>query len=160
MLFNPTTFQCSTYKRFNATATIERFEELEVWKTARKLINRVYEHTQQEPFAKDFGLRDQIQRASVSVMSNIAEGFESRTQSIFVDHLGRARGSAGKVRAQLYVASDQGYLSDAEFEATYDLADKASRQLFRLIQYLESKPNASRVQEKSVEYQINLDTPE
>jgi hypothetical protein len=64
------------------------------------------------------------------------------------------------VRAQLYVASDQGYLSDAEFEATYDLADKASRQLFRLIQYLESKPNASRVQEKSVEYQINLDTPE
>ncbi|WP_251964065.1 four helix bundle protein [Salinibacter ruber] len=145
-------------------ATIERFEELEVWKTARKLTKRVYEHTQQEPFAKDFGLRDQIQRASVSVMSNIAEGFESRTQSIFVDHfvdhLGRARGSAGKVRAQLYVASDQGYLSDAEFEATYDLADKASRQLFRLIQYLESKPNASRVQEKSVEYQINLDTPE
>ncbi len=141
-------------------ATIERFEELEVWKTARKLTNRVYEHTQQEPFAKDFGRRDQIQRASVSVMSNIAEGFESRTQSIFVDHLGRARGSAGEVRAQLYVASDQGYLSDAEFEATYDLADKASRQPFRLIQYLESKPNASRVQEKSVEYQINLDTPE
>ena len=126
-------------------ATIERFEKLEVWKTARKLTNRVYKHTQQEPFAKDFGRRDQIQRASVSVMSNIAEGFESRTQSIFVDHLGRARGSAGEVRAQLYVASDQGYLSDAEFEATYDLADKASRQLFRLIQYLESKPNASRV---------------
>ncbi|CAM3262273.1 four helix bundle protein [Salinibacter ruber] len=129
-------------------ATIERFEKLEVWKTARKLTNRVYKHTQQEPFAKDFGRRDQIQRASVSVMSNIAEGFESRTQSIFVDHLGRARGSAGEVRAQLYVASDQGYLSDAEFEATYDLADKASRQLFRLIQYLESKPNASRVREK------------
>ncbi|ABC43748.1 conserved hypothetical protein [Salinibacter ruber DSM 13855] len=141
-------FQRSTCKRFNAMATIERFEKLEVWKTARKLTNRVYKHTQQEPFAKDFGRRDQIQRASVSVMSNIAEGFESRTQSIFVDHLGRARGSAGEVRAQLYVASDQGYLSDAEFEATYDLADKASRQLFRLIQYLESKPNASRVREK------------
>jgi four helix bundle protein len=141
-------------------ATIERFEDLDVWKTARTLTNRVYEHTRQEPFSKDFGLRDQIQRASVSVMSNIAEGFESRTQSIFVDYLGHARASAGEVRAQLYVAHDQSYLSDAEFETTYDLADKASRQLFRLIQYLKSKPNASRVQERGVEYQINLDAPE
>lgn len=141
-------------------ATIERFEELEVWKTARKLTNRVYEHTRQEPFSKDFGLRDQIQRASVSVMSNIAEGFESRTQSIFIDHLGWARGSAGEVRAQLYVAYDQDYLSDTDFETTCDLADKAFRQLFRLIQYLESEPNASRVQENGTQYQVNLDAPE
>jgi len=141
-------------------ATIERFEDLDVWRTARKLANRVYEHTRQEPFSKDFGLRDQIQRAAVSIMSNIAEGFESRTQSIFVDDLGHARASAGEVRAQLYVASDQDYLSGPEFEVTYDLADKASRQLFRLIQYLNSKPNASRVQERGVEYQINLDAPE
>jgi len=141
-------------------ATIERFEDLDVWRTARKLTNRVYEHTRQEPFSKDFGLRDQIQRAAVSIMSNIAEGFESRTQSIFVDDLGHARASAGEVRAQLYVASDQDYLSDPEFEVTYDLADKASRQLFRLIQYLNSKLNASRVRERGVEYQINLDAPE
>jgi len=139
-------------------ATIERFEDLDVWQTARELTNRVYDHTRQEPFSKDFGLRDQIQRASVSVMSNIAEGFESRTQSIFVDHLGRARGSAGEVRAQLYVAYDQDYLSGAEFEPTYDLADKASRQLFKLIQHLKSRPNASRIQEGSVEYEIDLDT--
>jgi len=139
-------------------ATIERFEDLDVWQTARELTNRVYDHTRQEPFSKDSGLRDQIQRASVSVMSNIAEGFESRTQSIFVDHLGRARGSAGEVRAQLYVAYDQDYLSDAEFEPTYDLADKASRQLFKLIQHLKSRPNASRIQEGSVEYEIDLDT--
>ena len=141
-------------------ATIERFEDLDVWRTARKLTNRVYEHTRQEPFSKDFGLRDQIQRAAVSIMSNIAEGFERRTQSIFVDDLGHARASAGEVRAQLYVASDQDYLSDPELEVTYDLADKASRQLFRLIQYLNSKPNTSRVQERGVEYQINLDAPE
>ena len=141
-------------------ATIERFEDLDVWRTARKLTNRVYEHTRQEPFSKDFGLRDQIQRAAVSIMSNIAEGFESRTQSIFVDDLGHARASAGEVRAQLYVASDQDYLSDPEFEVTYDLADKASRQLFQLIQYLNSKLNASRVRERGVEYQINLDAPE
>lgn len=141
-------------------ATIERFEDLDVWQTARKLTNRVYEHTRQEPLSKDFGLRDQIQRASVSIMSNIAEGFESRTQNIFVDHLGRARGSAGEVPAQLYVAHDQGYLSGPEFEVTYDIADKASRQLFRLIQYLDSKPNASRIKEKSIQYQIDLDPPE
>ena len=138
--------------------TIERFEDLDVWQTARELTNRVYDHTRQEPFSKDFGLRDQIQRASVSVMSNIAEGFESRTQNIFVDHLGRARGSAGEVRAQLYVARDQGYLADAEFETIYDLADQASRQLFRLIQYLKSRPNVSRIQEGLVEYEIDLDT--
>ncbi len=90
-------------------------------------------------------------------MSNIAEGFESRTQSVFVDYLGRARGSAGEVRAQLYVALDQGYTSKSEFETTYQLAEVASRQLFRLIEYLKSRPNASRIQEESVAYQIDLD---
>ena len=141
-------------------ATIERFEDLDVWQTARTLTNRVYDHTRQAPFSKDFGLRNQVQRASVSIMSNIAEGFESRTQSVFVDHLGRARGSAGEVRAQLYVARDQEYISVSEFEETYDLADKVSRQLFKLIQYLKSRPNASRIQENSVEYEIDLDATE
>ena len=93
-------------------------------------------------------------------MSNIAEGFESRTQSIFVDYLGRARGSAGEVRAQLYVALDQGYLSEPEFETTHQLVETTSRQLFRLVEYLKSRPNASRVQEESVGYQIDLDEPE
>lgn len=93
-------------------------------------------------------------------MSNIAEGFESRTQSVFVDYLGHARGSAGEVRAQLYVARDQEYISGSEFDETYDLADKASRQLFKLIQYLQSQPNASRIQENSVEYKIDIDAME
>jgi len=141
-------------------ATVERFEDLDVWQNARSLTNRIYEHTQEEPFASDYGLRDQIQRASVSIMSNIAEGFESRTQSVFVDYLGRARGSAGEVRAQLYVALDQEYLSESEFEETYNLVETTSRQLFRLIQYLKSTPNASRVQEKSTAYKIDLDNRE
>ncbi len=141
-------------------ATIQRFEELDVWQNARTLTNRIYDYTQEGPFAKDFGLRDQIQRAAVSVMSNIAEGFESRTQSVFVDYLGHARGSAGEVRAQLYVAHDQDYLSDSEFDDAYDLADKVSRQLFKLIQYLKSRPNSSRIQEGTVEYEINLDARE
>jgi len=141
-------------------ATVERFEDLDVWQNARELTNHVYQHTRQEPFSKDFGLRDQIQRAAVSVMSNIAEGFESRTQSVFVDYLGRARGSAGEVRAQLYVALDQGYISKSEFETTYQLVETTSRQLFRLIEYLRSRPNASRVQEESVAYQLDLDGSE
>ena len=138
-------------------ATVERFEDLDVWQNARKLTNRIYKHTRQDPFAKDFGLRDQIQRAAVSVMSNIAEGFESRTQSVFVDYLGHARGSAGEVRAQLYVALDQGYISESEFESSHQLIETISRQLFRLIEYLKSRPNASRIQEENVAYRIDLD---
>ena len=141
-------------------ATVERFEDLDVWQNARELTNHIYQHTRQEPFSKDFGLRDQIQRAAVSVMSNIAEGFESRTQSVFIDYLGHARGSAGEVRAQLYVALDQGYISKSEFETAYKLAETISRQLFRLIEYLKSRPNASRVQEGNVVYRINLDESE
>jgi four helix bundle protein len=141
-------------------ATVERFEDLDVWQNARQLTNHVYDHTWEGSFSKDFGLRDQIQRTTVSVMSNIAEGFESRTQSVFVDYLGRARGSAGVVRAQLYVALDQGYISDSEFETTYQLVETTSRQLFRLIEYLKSRPNASRIQEESVTYQIDFEDSE
>lgn len=90
-------------------------------------------------------------------MSNIAEGFGSRTQSLFVDLLGRARGSAAEVQSQLYVAHDLGYIEESEFDDVYDLADKASRQLYRLIQHLESQPNASRIQENRITYDIDLD---
>ncbi len=137
-------------------ATIERFEDLDVWQTARALTNRVYEHTRQDPFAKDFGLRDQIQRAAVSVMSNIAEGFESRTQAVFIDLLGRARGSAAEVRSQLYIALDQAYIAQDQFDTTYDLAEKASGQIYRLMKYLDARPNASRVREDQTAYRIDL----
>jgi four helix bundle protein len=133
-------------------ATVERFEDLEVWKTARRLTNRVYALSREGAFSRDFGLRDQIRRAAVSVMSNVAEGFESRTQRLFIDLLGRARGSAGEVRAQLYVALDAGYIPRDAFDATYDLADKAARQSYRLMAYLESRPNTSRVREDATPY--------
>jgi four helix bundle protein len=141
-------------------ATVERFEDLDVWQNARTLTNRVYEHTRQEPFSKDFGLRDQIRRASISIMSNIAEGFESRTQRVFIDYLGHARGSAGEVRAQLYVARDQEYISESDFDTSYGIVETVSRQLFRLIEYLKSRPNASRVQEEGTAYHIDLDETE
>lgn len=119
--------------------TITRFEEIEAWKTARELTRRIYEVSNQGAFARDFGLRDQMHRASVSILSNIAEGFESRTRPLFIDYLGRARASAGELRAQLYVAQDVGYLDKPTFALLYDQVDKCSRQLSRLITYLEKR---------------------
>lgn len=77
--------------------TISRFEEIEAWKTARELTNLIYKFSSQGEISRDFGLRDQIRRASVSVMNNIAEGFESQTQAQFIRYLGIAKTSAGEV---------------------------------------------------------------
>ena len=95
---------------------ITRFEDIQAWQTARQLTNMVYGLSNQTGFNRDFGLRDQIRRASVSVMSNIAEGFESRTDIQFINFLGMARASAGEVRAQLYIASDQKYITEEQFK--------------------------------------------
>ena len=119
-------------------ATIERFEDIVAWQTARGLTQLVYSLSNRGSFAQDWGLRDQMRRAAVSVLSNIAEGFESRPQSLFIDYLGRAKGSAGELRAQAYVALDAGYLTSAEFEQVFDQVDKCSRQLSRFIQYLKA----------------------
>ncbi len=134
--------------------TITRFEEIEAWKTARELTRFVYRLTGQGVFARDFGLRDQIQRASVSVMSNIAEGFESRTQKQFILFLGHAKASAGEVRAQLYIARDLDYISEDEFSQAFQLAERASRQLARFIAYLEAHPRSRRVRESQAEYNV------
>ena len=86
--------------------TVSRFEDLECWKTARELVSLVYKYSEEGGMAKDYGFRNQICRAAVSVMSNIVEGFESQTRSKFMDYLGHAKASAGEVRPQLYVALD------------------------------------------------------
>src|SRR5689334_10266461 len=95
--------------------TIRRFEEIEAWQTARELTRLVYALSNKGAFARDYGLRDQMRRASVSILSNIAEGFESRTRLLFIEYLGRAKASAGELRAQSYVALDAGYLTQSEF---------------------------------------------
>jgi len=102
----------------------------------------------------EFGLRDQMRRAAVSIMSNIAEGFESQTQAMFIKYPAYAKGSAGELRAQLYIARDQGYLTDEEFNTTFSFAEICSKQLARFIQYLESQPNARRVREEGVTYNV------
>ena len=134
--------------------TITRFEDIEAWKTARELTRMIYALTEQGKFAKDFGLKNQIQRASVSVMSNIAEGFESRTQAQFLEYLGRSKASSGEVRCQLYIALDLDYLTEEHFKKAFDLADKSSRQIARFMGYLESHPQSRRVNEEVEEYEI------
>ena len=132
--------------------TISRFENIEAWKTARQLTNLIYDLSDQGTFSKDFGLRDQIRRAAVSVRSNIAEGFESHTQPLFINFLGRAKASSGEVRAQLYVALDRNYITNEQFESARDVAEKTSRQIHRFMAYLETQPNVRRVKEDHVEY--------
>jgi four helix bundle protein len=133
---------------------INQFEAIQAWQTARELTNRVYVFTNQADFNHDFGLKDQIRRAVISVMSNIAEGFESRTNVQFINYLGLARASAGEVRAQLYIAFDQGYLTEDKFKETYALAEKCARQIARFISYLETNPRPRRVSEDVTEYSV------
>ena len=132
--------------------TIERFEDLEIWKRARSLSNLIYDMTDGETFRHDFVLRDQIRRAVVSVMSNIAEGFESRTQVMFIDYLGRAKASAGETRAQLYLALDRKYIEPAKFDQAINEVQICSRQIASFIRYLESKPNTHRIREEGETY--------
>ena len=135
-------------------ATAERFEELEVWQRARELTKMIYDLSDIGAFARDFGLRDQMRRAAVSVMSNIAEGFESRTQGLFAEFLGRAKGSSGELRAQLYIALDRSYVSPEQFDTALRLAETCSKQLARFMQYLQSQPNARRIREDEVAYHV------
>ena len=136
--------------------TIRRFEEIEGWQTARELTKVIYRVSSQGAFARDFGLRDQIRRAAVSIMSNIAEGFESRTQALFVEFLGRAKGSAGELRSQLYVALDADHIDRALFEQLFSHAQKCSGQINRFMAYLSAQPNSRRVQEDRAEYEVGM----
>ena len=119
-------------------STIHRFEEIEAWQTARALTKLVYELTAKSTFTNDSGLQDQMRRAAVSIMSNIAEGFESRTRGLFIELLGRAKGSSGELRAQFYIAYDAGYLSLAQSRTLQDQCEKCSSQISRLMAYLKS----------------------
>jgi len=105
-------------------ATVQRFEDLLCWKKSRELVREVYKALNT---CKDYGFKDQIQRASVSVMSNIAEGFESGTKQEFLNYLYIAKGSAGEVRAQLYAAYDIGYVHIETFKRLKGLAEECSR---------------------------------
>ncbi|MHB9132246.1 MAG: four helix bundle protein [Armatimonadota bacterium] len=120
--------------------TFRRFEEIEAWKTARVLTKQVYDLTRVGPFARDFGLCNQMQRAAVSIMSNIGEGFESLSTALFIKYLGYAKASAGELRSQTYVALDSEYLNKNQFSELLGLTEKCSGQISKLITYLQSHP--------------------
>ncbi len=133
---------------------ITRFEDIQAWQTGRQLTNIVYALSNQSGFNRDYGLLNQIRRASVSVMSNVAEGFESRTDVQFINFLGMARASAGEVRAQLYIALDQKYIAEGQFNEAYALAEKCARQIAKFITYLESNPRTRRVSDDETDYEV------
>jgi four helix bundle protein len=118
--------------------TIKYFEDLEVWKEARRLTREIYRLIQDRKFSRDFGLREQIRRAAVSVMSNIAEGFERGGNQEFIQFLYVAKGSCGEVRSQLYVALNQAYVEQPEFDEVTTLARRLSIMITNLADYLKS----------------------
>jgi len=115
---------------------IKKFEDLESWKKARKLTNAVYDATAAGRFTRDFGLKDQIRRASISILSNIAEGFERGGDKEFLQFLAVAKGSCGEVRSQLYIAIDQGYLHQDLFDELSERAAEIGRLISGMMKYL------------------------
>lgn len=117
---------------------IQRFEELKCWQKSRELCARIFQLANQENFARDFSLKDQILRSSGSVMDNIAEGFGRGGNKEFIQFLFYAKGSCIEVLSQLYRAKDRTYLSEEEFEELYPLADEVARMIQGLASYLKT----------------------
>ena len=117
-------------------AKIEKFEDILTWQKARELTQLVYRASRKGEFAKDFALRDQIRRAVISITSNIAEGFERGGTKEFVQFLGHAKGSCGEVRSQLYIALDEAYLSQPDWEELHNRCLEISRLLDGFAKYL------------------------
>lgn len=115
---------------------IDRFEDIEAWQLARELTRKVYVLTKKAKFARDFGLRRQIQEASGSSMHNIAEGFDSERNAEFVRFLRYAKRSCSEVQSELYVALDQQYITKAEFRDVYDHAGRTRAAIRGFIKYL------------------------
>jgi len=123
---------------------IEKFEDFIAWQKARKLTSNVYRATSKGEFARDFGLKDQIRRAAVSSMSNLAEGFERGRATEFHQFLSVAKGSCVELRTQLYVALDVGYLTNSEFDALMTQATEVGQILGGLRLSVERRRESAR----------------
>ncbi len=119
-------------------AKIEKFEDIESWKAAREVTKMIYDASgSTESFRKDFALTNQIRRAAISIVSNIAEGFERGGNKEFLQFLSVAKGSCGEVRAQLYIALDQIYIDETEFRKISDKLLETSRLISGFMKYLQ-----------------------
>ena len=136
-----------------------RFEDIEAWQLGRKLNREVYAVSGRGPFGRDFGLRDQIRRASISTTSNIAEGFARRSPADFARFLTIARASSAEVCSQLYLALDLGYLDQDDFDRLYRLAQRVGGACSALIRYLKSSSTPA-VHEPEGEWDLQYANPE
>lgn len=125
-------------------ATIKNFEDLKAWQKARESAGLIYALSRKPVFARDFGLRDQIQRAASSVMHNIAEGFEAGYDLEFARFLRIARRSAGEVQSELYLALDAGYITEEELKKAYSLMVESKKLINALITYLRTSHKSKR----------------
>jgi four helix bundle protein len=121
---------------------IERFEDIEAWQKARELAGEVYKVSSVGSLNKDFGLRDQIRRAAVSVMANIAEGFGRRTNKDFANYLYTAKGSSMEMISHMYVVLDQKHIEKEKFESIKLGYEQVIKMLINFIRYLESNPGS------------------
>ena len=136
-------------------ATIKEFEKLGVWKAARVLNNLIYKLTKLPDFSKDFALRDQVRRASISAMSNIAEGLTPGFDAEFIRFLSYSYRSVAEVQSQLYTALGENYMDQGTFRKAYDQADEVRRQLHGLMSYLSNnKRTGRRIGEVQPEYAV------
>jgi four helix bundle protein len=132
-------------------ARIERFEDIEAWKSARHANKLVFQLTRDAPFSSDRPLVDQMRRASVSVLANIAEGFERGGNKEFIQFLSIAKGSCGELRAQLYAALDQGYIDEQTFQTVSEKLIETSRLIAGFIRYLrESQMRGNRFKPRTL----------
>src|SRR5512141_1245529 len=120
-------------------ATVRRFEDIQAWQKARAVTKLIYEATNTGDFSRDFGLRDQIRRATVSIMANIAEGFARRSDKDFAHFLNIARSSTAEVQSHLYVALDQDYIVKDKFEEIYVQLEELSKMIFGFVRHLALK---------------------
>jgi four helix bundle protein len=118
---------------------IEKFEEIDAWKEARNLNKIIYQISKRDPFKTDFGLTSQIQRASISVMANIAEGFDRQSNKEFIQYLYIASASASEIQSHLYAALDLAYIKEEEFKKLYEQTNKVKKLINGFTAYLKRK---------------------
>ena len=137
-------------------STVKSFEELTIWQEARELTNRIYILSKRFPKEELYGLTSQIRRASVSIMSNIAEGFNRRSTKEFINFLIISRASISEVQNDLYISLDLNYINKEDFETIYNHAQKISMSINKLITYLRSQvktyPKTTKINEQIQEY--------
>ena len=127
---------------------IGRFEDIKAWQESRDLTKQIYSITKSYPFNKDYALMDQVRRASISIMANIAEGFDSNTDAQFISFLSYSQRSASELQSHLYVALDQEYLNQEQFNNLYQKAAEVKGLIGGFIKYLRSSSKRPRTKDE------------